>query len=216
MKSLKYLIITILFHSCNGQESKRTVNYPKNKQMSTEHFNVNSFKNYQTAQEKSGNIGSTERLTFNGQTVIKEYSLISSENGIEYAKETIPPIPSLFYSLIIYDEQGKIKSSIDKVFIGVFDFEYGKHNFYDKEGYLTKQIYYNKQFDVVELKVEDVLNFLSKEDIQITKIDSTIEKDLKDKWLLNNVNFTPKMVLDKIQEFFLETKEERGTFEKKS
>ena len=63
MKNLKYLLIIILFHSCNGQESKGTVTYPKSKEMSTEHFNVNGFKNYQTEQEKVSSLNATEKVT---------------------------------------------------------------------------------------------------------------------------------------------------------
>lgn len=215
MKNLKYLLIIILFHSCNGQESKGTVTYPKSKEMSTEHFNVNGFKNYQTEQEKVSSLNATEKVTIEGNATIKEYSLISSENGIEYARETLPSTPNLFYSLKIFDEKGNIKNSIDKVFFGILAFEYGVHNFYDQKGYLTKQIDYNDQFNSVKVKLEDLLNFLAREEIRIDNIDLQTKEELQSRWFQSNKDFNTQNVLDKIEEIFAETKEERGEFEKK-
>lgn len=215
MKRIKYLVIIILFHSCNGQESKGTVIYPKNKIMSTEHFNVIGFQDYQNTQEKLSSLNATVKITVEGDETIKEYSLISSENGIEYAREKIPPTPNLFYSLKIFDEKGNIKNSIDKVFFGILDFEYGVHNFYDPKSYLIKQIDYNDQFNSIKVKLEDLLTFLSIEEIKINTIDLQTKKELKSRWFQSNKDFTNQDVLDKIKEIFGETREERGEFEKK-
>lgn len=215
MKSLKYLTIIFFFYACNGQDSKGIVHHPKNRQMSTEHFDVSSFKQYQIKQEEINSLKVSEKISIKGDTTIKEYSLISSENGIEYARENIPSPPSLFYSLEIFNEQGIIKSSVDTVFIGIFNFEYGLHNFYDKEGYLTKQIDYHNQFDSVNVKVNDLLHFLSQEEIKINQIDSSTKIDLKSRWFSQNESIAPQMVLDKIKEIFAKTRDERGEFEEK-
>lgn len=208
-------VIIILFQSCNGQENKGIVNYPKEKQMNTEHFNVTSFKNYQNEQEKSDNLILSEKVTINGENTIKEYSLISSENGVEYAKEILPPTPSLFYSLTTYDEKGKIKNSIDEVFIGVLDFEYGIHNFYDKEGYLTKSVDYSSHYNKSNSNLADLLVFLSKENVKIDTVNPEIRLKIASQFFGNKDNFTPDMILEHIKTIFAETKSEKGEFENK-
>lgn len=215
VKSLKYLIIIILFQSCNGQENKGIVNYPKNKQMNTDHFNVTSFKNYQSEQEKSGKLNISEKVTLSGKNTIKEYALVSSENGVEYAKEIISPVPSLFYSINTYDEKGKIKSSIDKVFIGILDFEYGIHNFYDQEGYLKKSVDYSSQYKTKDFNLDDLFVFLSKENVRIDTISPEIRLKIASQFFEGKDNFTPDMILQHIKYVFAETKSENGEFENK-
>ncbi len=215
MKLLRFLLIFSIIYSCNGQENNGVVTYPKNKIMNTESFDVNNFKKYQEEQKKLPYGKPYEKITETNGTTITEYSLVSSKNGKEYGKEVLPPQPTLFYSLMVFNEKGKIKKSIDKVFLGILNFEYGEHNIYDENGYLQKTIDYTSKFNENKLKVDELLKLLEQEEIGISHIDASSKKEIATRFFNKNEEFTPQMVLNYIKMIFNETSDERGKFESK-
>ncbi|WP_277111687.1 hypothetical protein [Chryseobacterium taklimakanense] len=156
-----------------------------------------------------------ERIQDNNGTIIKEYSLTSSKNGTEYARETQPPVPDLFYSLKIFDENGKIKNFTDQVFWGIFEFEFGKHYFYNKDGSLEKTVDFTKQFDDYKVKVDDLLNILTMENIRFENFDDETKQRLSSTWFENNKDITPEMIFNSVKKSFETNEESYGRFEQK-
>lgn len=215
MKVLKIFLTCLIIHSCNGQENKGITSYPKEKIMSSEQFNITDYKKYQAEQQNLPNGNPSERISEKNGTTITEYSMISSEKGTEYAKEMLPPPPALFYSLMIFHDNGKIKEAVDKVFLGTLDFDYGIHQFYDNKGTLTKTVDYTKQFDNVKIKLDDLLTILANETVKAGTISKPVEEQAKNKWFSDADKVTSDMITKQLNEIFEETKAERGLFEKK-
>ena|GEM_PF-1500268 len=215
MRNLAFILIFFIITSCDGQDKNSVTTYHKEKTMSSEQFNIADFKKYQIEQQNLPNGNPTEKVTVKNGSKITEYSMISNAKGTEYARETLPPIPALFYSLQIFYENGKLKESVDKVFLGTFEFDFGIHQFYNDEGELKKTEDYNKRFENVKIKVDDLFRILENETLKAGKFSTETEEELKNKWFSANDKVSQEMVVKKINDIFIETAEERGVFEKK-
>lgn len=215
MRNLAVILIFFIINSCNGQDHNSVTTYPKEKTMSSEQFNILDFKKYQAAQQSLPNGNPTERVTDKNATLITEYSMISAAKGTEYTREILPPAPALFYSMMIFYDNGKLKESVDKVFLGTLEFDYGLHSYYNEKGELTKTIDHSKRFDKAKIKLDDLFKILENESLKAGKYSVETEAEMKNKWFSENMTISPEMIINKIAKIFSETAEERGVFEKK-
>lgn len=215
MKNLAFILIFFIISSCNGQDKNSVTTYHKEKTMSSEQFNITDFKKYQTAQQNLPDGNPTERVINQNGSTITEYSMISAAKGTEYTREILPPVPALFYSIFIFNDDGKLKESVDKVFLGTFEFDYGIHQYYNTNGELEKTVDYSKRFENVKIKVDDLFRILENETLKTGQLSPETEEELKNRWFSANDKVSPEMVVKKINDIFNETLAERGAFEKK-
>jgi hypothetical protein len=121
MKLIKLIIIlfgVIQLTGCKGQ-NKEGVNYPKEKIMSDEKFDVERFKNYPSvvSEEEEKNLTPTKDTLDDGSVIF--YSWWDDENKKYYSKKIVYPSPTLLAKTFIYYENGTIKQEQEN-YIGEF------------------------------------------------------------------------------------------------
>lgn len=168
-KITTYIAISMMMYSCNGQEQKGNIIYPKEKIMNTERFDTKRFENYPdvVSMEDEKKLPSKKEILSDG-TII-EYSFWDNKddgNKKYYTKTVTSPPPALFKKVKDFYPSGTIQKE-SEVFMGEMMMEPFYNNLivkdYDQNGSLVKTTDYTDFAKNVKIKLKDLLELLQKE-----------------------------------------------------
>ncbi|MGV0919329.1 hypothetical protein ACTS94_02905 [Empedobacter falsenii] len=115
--------------------------------MNNPKFDVQKYENFVKNGGDKNALNPYILVTSKNDTIIKESAGILANTGEkEYQQDIITPVPNLFYSIRIFDENGNIKREDSKVFFGNLLFDYGKKITYKHNGNIEKIEDFEKKF----------------------------------------------------------------------
>lgn len=213
MESISKFFIILLFISCNGQNYNSKI---LNNNMKIDKFDVESF---ETFIEKGGDTNSLQpyilEVVKNDTIIKKSVGVFADSEKKEYQEQVVPPVPSLFYSIKLYDEEGIKTQEISHVFFGNLKFDYGNHMYFKKNGEIDRKKNFETDFKNYKIKLDDLLNILSSTPIQISEADNETIENVQLK-LISNFDEKKKKyqeIINKIAEIHNQ-QESFGKYEK--
>lgn len=166
IKQIIFIFIVFSLFNCKRQ-TEEGVQYPKEKIITTDKFDIERFKNY----PKVLKLGEEKKLpsikdTLPDGTII-DYSW---GKGLDkkkyYSKKITPPVPAIFFIDKEYYENGILKQET-KVFLGQSinsdQIKFGKSKYYNETGELIKTVNESVKYDKVKVKPSNLLEILKRE-----------------------------------------------------
>lgn len=211
LRKISKIIVFLLFISCNRHDKENSKN-----NMKIDKFDVQSF---ETFIEKGGNTNSLQpyilEVVKNDTIIKKSVGVFADSEKKEYQEQVIPPIPNLFYTIKLYDENGNKTQEISHVFFGNLKFDYGNHIYFKKNGEIDRKKNFETDFKNYKIKLDDLLNILSSTPIKISEADNETIENVQLK-LISNFDQKKKNyqeIINKIAEIHIQ-KESFGKYEK--
>lgn len=170
-KQIIFIFIAFSLFNCKGQ-TEEGVQYPKEKIMTTDRFDIEKFKNY----PKVLKLGEEKKLpstkdTLPDGTVINYSWGKGLDKQKYYAKKTIPPVPALSYIEKEYYENGILKRE-KEVFLGQSinsdQIKFGISKYYDETGQLIKTVDESVKYDKIKVKPSNLLEILKREPLFVS------------------------------------------------